>query len=73
MPPAVGLAVEEVQALVAEIAAGVVVDDVEHHRQPVQMAEVDQRLELIHLAAQVFRRRSGGSPLASSSALTAAT
>jgi hypothetical protein len=32
------LEIEEVQALLAELAAGVVIDDVEHHRQPVQMA-----------------------------------
>ena len=62
--------VEEVEALVAEIAARVVVDDVQDHREAVDVAEVDQRLELVHLAAQVLDLRSGARPLASSSAFT---
>ena len=48
-----GLAVQEVHALIAEIAARVVVDDVQDDGETVYVAQVDQRLELIHFAAQV--------------------
>src|SRR3954447_21499388 len=43
-----GLAVEEEQALIAELSARVVVDDVEEDRQAVDVAEIDERLELVH-------------------------
>ena len=49
------LAVEEVEALVAELAARMVVDHVEDHGQAVEMAEIYQRLELIHFSAQILR------------------
>ena len=48
------LAVEKVQALIAEVAAGMVVDDIEDDRQAMQVTQVHESLELIHLAAQVF-------------------
>jgi hypothetical protein len=45
------LAIEEVQALVAELAACVVVDDIEQHGQSMEMRQFHQRLELIHFPA----------------------
>ena len=48
------LPVEEEEALVAEIAARVVVHHIQEHREAIHVAEVDQRLALIHLAAQVL-------------------
>ena len=49
------LAIEEVETLVAEVAAGVVVDDVQQHSETVQVAQIHERLELVHLAAEVLR------------------
>jgi hypothetical protein len=65
----VGGAVEVVEALVVEIPAGVVVDHVGQHGQSVEVADVDERLELVHLAAQL-RRGQGATPLLASRALT---
>jgi len=45
--------VEVVEALRVQTAARVVVHDVGDHGDPVQVAEVDERLELVHLAAEV--------------------
>jgi hypothetical protein len=38
----------------------VVVDHVGQHRQPVEVADVDERLHLVHLAAKLRRRQRGG-------------
>ena len=50
----VRLAVEEVEALIAEIAARVVVYHVQDYGESVDVAEIHQCLELVHLAAQIF-------------------
>jgi len=48
------LAVEEVEAFVAEAASGVVIDDVEEDGEAVDMAEIDEGLELVHFAAKTL-------------------
>ena len=51
-----GLAVPEVERLVVSLEpARVVVDDVEHHRDPVEVTQVDQRLQLIDAAGDLTR------------------
>ncbi len=55
LPASRRLAVEEVQALIAELTARMVVDHVEDHSQAVEMTEIYQRLELIHFSAQILR------------------
>ena len=55
VPACLGLSIEEIEAFVAEVAAGVVIDHVEEHGETVKMREIYQRLELVHFAAQVFR------------------
>ena len=53
--PGVGrLPIEEVQAFVAEVAAGVVVDEIEHDGEPMKVRQIDERLQLVHLAAQIL-------------------
>ena len=47
------LPIEEVNALVAEIAARMVVNHVQQDSESVQMAEIDQGLQLVHLSAQI--------------------
>ena len=54
VPAAGRLPIEEVQALVAEISSGVVVDQIENDGEPVKVRQIDERLQLVHLAAQVF-------------------
>ena len=49
--------VEVVDALAVEAAARVVVDDVDQHGEPVQVADVDERLELVDLPAELLRRQ----------------
>jgi hypothetical protein len=55
----IGRAVEVVEALVVEVPAGVVVDHVGQYGQSVEVADVDEGLELVHLAAQLGRRQGG--------------
>ena len=55
MWPAPGrLPIEEVQALVAEITSRVVVDEIENDGEPVKVCQIDERLQLVHLAPEVF-------------------
>ena len=53
---AVRIPIEEVQTLVAELAAGVVVDHIEQHRDAERVADIDQRLELSGLTPQMSPR-----------------
>ena len=39
---------------VAEVSARMVVYDVQQHSQTVHVTQIDERLELVHLAAQVL-------------------
>jgi hypothetical protein len=48
--------VEVVDALGVKPAARVVVDDVDQDGEPIQVADVDERLALVHLAAELLRR-----------------
>ena len=48
------LPIEEVQALVAEITARMVVDEIENDGEPVKVRQIDERLQLVHLAPEVF-------------------
>ena len=50
-------AIEEIEALVAKVAAGVVMDDVEDDGQAVQVGEVDQAAELIGGALELAALR----------------
>jgi hypothetical protein len=47
------LPIEEVDALVAKVAARVVVNHIEKNGEPVDMAEVDQGLQLVHFSAEI--------------------
>src|SRR5688572_23766101 len=47
------LPVKEVQTLVAKFPARMVVDDIQDDGQAMHMAKIDERLELIHFAAEV--------------------
>ena len=49
------LPVEEPQTLIVEASAGVIVDHVRDHRDPMEMAEVDERLELVDLPGELSR------------------
>ena len=40
-----------------EVAAGVVVDDVADHGEPVNMADIHERLQLADLVVQVLERQ----------------
>ena len=51
----VRLPIEEPDALIVEAAASVVVNHVRDHRDPVEMAEIDERLELIDLPGELGR------------------
>jgi hypothetical protein len=66
------LSIEEIQALVPEVSARMVVDHIEQHRQAIDMGEINQRLELIHFPLSSFTW-CGRNPFSSSSRLTAAT
>src|SRR5262249_51915451 len=48
--------IEEVEALVAEVTTGVVVDDIENHCETPHVADVDQRLELIRVRGEILTR-----------------
>ena len=61
---AIGRAIEIIEAVVVELpvdgkAAGVIVDDVEHDRDPVDMAEIDQRLQLARRARDILAPQRG--------------
>ena len=58
---AIRLAVIEPHAAIVESAAGMVVDEVEDHGDAVQMAEIDETLQLIDAGCQLVRGQ-GGSP-----------
>ena len=47
------LTIEELDALIVEAAAGVIVDHVRDHRDAVKMAEIDEGLELIDLPGEL--------------------
>jgi hypothetical protein len=47
------LTIEELDALIVEAAAGVIVDHVRDHRDAVEMAEIDEGLELIDLPGEL--------------------
>src|SRR5688572_5000047 len=49
------LTIEKIETLIAKIAAGMVVNGVQKHRQSVDVADVDQGFELIHLSAKIFK------------------
>ena len=53
------LAVEEIKAGVVEAASRVVVDDVEQNGDPVDVEDIDQRLQLVDLAVERARREGG--------------
>jgi hypothetical protein len=52
---AIRLAVIEPHAAIVEPAAGMVVDEVEDHGDAVQMAEIDETLQLIDTGCQLVR------------------
>ena len=47
------LAVEEVEAFITEVAACVIEDEIEQDGEAMDVTEIDQRLELIHLTSQI--------------------
>ena len=49
----IGLAIEEVHAAVVEAAAGVVVDQVEKHRDAMEMEEVDEAFQLVDAGSEL--------------------
>ena len=55
--------VEVVDALRVESAAGVVVDHVDEHGDPVHVADVDERLQLVDLTLEVLERQRRASLL----------
>src|SRR5271166_6131071 len=56
---AVGLAVIEPQAVIVEATAGMIVDKVEDHGDAVQMAEIDEALQLIDAGCELRRGQAG--------------
>ena len=50
-----GLPIEEFYALIVKAAAGVIIDYVRDHRDAVEMAEIDECLELIDLPGELSR------------------
>ena len=56
---AIRLAVIEPHAAIVESAAGMVVDEVEDHGDAVQMAEIDETLQLIDAGCQLVRGQGG--------------
>ena len=59
----VRLPIEELDALIVEAAARVIVDHVRDHRDAIEMAEIDERLELIDLPGELGRGEWARSPL----------
>jgi hypothetical protein len=49
----VGLPVKEFYALVVKATASVIVDDIRDDRDPVEMAKVNERFELIDLSGEL--------------------
>ena len=55
--------IEKIDALVAEVAAGVIEHDVEHHRQAFEVEDVDDAFQLIGAGAELIdRQRRGPAP-----------
>ena len=67
------LTIEEVEALVAEFAAGMVVDGVEDDGDAVDMEQVDDGHQLRCLALEGGRLGAAASPFATSNRLASAT
>ena len=68
----VRLPIEELDALIVEAAARVIVDHVRDHRDPVEMAEINERFELIDLPGELGRGERS-EPFAASKRFTRAT